>query len=40
MRNIFTGIDEILINGNFFDVEEEKVSTSLVDLLTEARRLP
>lgn len=40
LRNIFAGIDEILINGNFFDVEEEKVSTGLVDLLIEARRLP
>lgn len=40
IRNIFNGIDEILINGNFFDVDEEKVSTGLVELLTEARRLP
>jgi hypothetical protein len=34
LRNIFSGIDEILINGNFFDVEEEKISTGLVELLT------
>lgn len=29
-----------MINGNFFDVEEDKVSTNLIELLGEARRLP
>ena len=33
VKNIFNGINEIFINGNFFDVEEEKVSTSIVELL-------
>lgn len=37
---MFSGINEIFINGNFYDVEEDKVSTSIVELLGEARRLP
>ena len=40
LKNIFSGINEIFINGNFFDVEEDKVSTGIVELLGEARRLP
>jgi adenylate/nucleoside-diphosphate kinase len=40
IKNIFNGINEIFINANFFDVEEEKVSTSIVELLGEARKLP
>ena len=40
LKNIFDGINEIFINGNFFDVEEDKVSTNLVELLGDARRLP
>ena len=39
-KKIFDGIDEIFINGNFFEVDEEKISTNIVELLTEARRLP
>ncbi len=39
-KKIFEGIDEIFINGNFFEVDEEKISTNIVELLTEARRLP
>ena len=34
------GINEIFINGNFYDVDEESVSTPLVELLAQARRLP
>lgn len=30
----------VIINGNFFDVSEEIVSTPLVDLLVEAKKLP
>ena len=37
---MFSGINEIFINGNFYDVEEDKVSSSVVELLGEARRLP
>lgn len=33
IKNIFNGISEIFINANFFDVEEEKVSTSIIELL-------
>lgn len=40
VRNIFNGIEEILINGNYYDVPEESVQTPLVDLLMEAHRLP
>ena len=40
LKNIFDGINEIFINGNFFDVEEDKVSTNLVELLGDGRRLP
>ena len=28
------------MNGNFFDIDEEAVSTPIVDLLAQARRLP
>ena len=37
---MFEGINEIFINANFYDVEEDKVSTNLVELLGDARRLP
>lgn len=37
---MLSGIEEILIDGNFFDVDEEVISTNIVELLTEARRLP
>ncbi len=40
IKNIFNGINEIFINANFFEVEEDKVSTSIVELLGEARKLP
>ena len=33
LKNIFNGINDIFINCNFFDVEEERVSTNIVELL-------
>ena len=40
VKRIFNGINEIFINANFFEVEEEAVSTPLVELLAQSRRLP
>jgi len=37
---MFNGINEIFINGNYYDVEEEAVQTPFVDLLANARKLP
>jgi len=37
---MFNGLNEIFINGNFYDVEEEAVQTPFVDLLANARKLP
>lgn len=39
-RQIFKSAKDLLINGNFFDVAEDKVSTGLIELLSESRRLP
>lgn len=36
---IFKDVDSIFINGNFFEVEE-KVTTPLVELLKEMKKLP
>lgn len=30
----------VIINGNFFDASEEVISTPMVDLLVEAKKLP
>ena len=40
MKRIFNGINEIFINANFFEVDEEAVSTPIVELLAQSRRLP
>eukprot|EP00828_Plagiopyla_frontata_P023696 TRINITY_DN3029_c0_g1_i10.p1 TRINITY_DN3029_c0_g1~~TRINITY_DN3029_c0_g1_i10.p1 ORF type:complete len:1472 (-),score=263.93 TRINITY_DN3029_c0_g1_i10:1139-5554(-) len=37
---LFSGYQQILINGNFYDTEEDKVSTPLIELLTESKKLP
>ena len=37
---LLASYNEIFINGNFYDVEEDKVSMSMVDLLKEAKKLP
>jgi adenylate/nucleoside-diphosphate kinase len=37
---LLANYNEIFINGNFYDVEEDKVSLSMVDLLKEAKKLP
>jgi len=40
LQKILSGRDEMIINANMFDVEEEKVSTGLTELMSDARRLP
>ena len=30
---IFKGLNELLIDGNYFDVEEDTVATSLIQLM-------
>lgn len=37
---IFKEVQQSLINGNFFDVEEDAVTTALNELLVEAKKLP
>ena len=37
---LMSGYEDIFINGNFYDVEEDKVTTPLVELLTDAKKLP
>jgi adenylate/nucleoside-diphosphate kinase len=39
-KHIFEGMKQSIINGNFFDIEEEAVSTPLNELLVEAKKLP
>eukprot|EP00825_Cyclidium_porcatum_P011085 TRINITY_DN1566_c0_g1_i6.p1 TRINITY_DN1566_c0_g1~~TRINITY_DN1566_c0_g1_i6.p1 ORF type:complete len:1401 (+),score=376.97 TRINITY_DN1566_c0_g1_i6:144-4346(+) len=39
-KYIFKDIQQILVNGNFFDIEEDKVATPLIELLSESKRLP
>lgn len=40
LSSLISPLNEIFINGNFFDVEEEQVSTPILELLQEAKRLP
>lgn len=40
VKKMFSGINEIFMNGNYYDVEEDVVSTPFVDLLAQARKLP
>jgi len=40
VRRIFQGLEELVINGNMFDVEEGAIATPLVELLSDAKRLP
>lgn len=40
MQKILQGKDPLIINSNWFEIEDDKVSQSLVDLLYESRRLP
>lgn len=40
VKKIFSGINEIFINANFYDVDEETVQTPFVELLANARKLP
>lgn len=37
---VFSEVQQVFINGNFFDIDEELVSTQLTELLSEAKRLP
>lgn len=39
-KYIFADVNACFINGNFFDVDENKVSTPLVDLFTKSKKLP
>ena len=38
--HIFNDINEVLVDGNYFDVEEDQVSTPLIQLMQESRKLP
>ena len=40
MQHVLQGSDPYIINAKWFEVDEEKVSQGLVDLLYESRRLP
>ncbi len=40
IKEIFKNAKDLFINGNYFEVEEDKVSTTLFELLTESKRLP
>lgn len=37
---MLNGLDAYFIQGNWFDVDEEKVNQKFVDLLHESRRMP
>jgi hypothetical protein len=41
VKYLFRGVGGLLINGNFFDIDEEKdVAQGLFDLLTSTKKLP
>ncbi|CAG9329088.1 unnamed protein product [Blepharisma stoltei] len=40
MRDLLKGDKPLIINSRWFDIEEEKVSQNLIDILSESRRLP
>ena len=40
VNGLLKDVGGAFIDGNFFDVPEEVLSTSIVELLTEARKLP
>lgn len=40
MKNLLNGENPLVVNSRWFEVEEDKVSQNLTDLLFEARRLP
>lgn len=40
VNTILKDVGGTFIDGNFFDVQEDILSTSIVELLTEARKLP
>jgi adenylate/nucleoside-diphosphate kinase len=37
---IFKGMNELLIDGNYFDVEEDLVATPLIQLMQDSKKLP
>lgn len=37
---IFKGLNELLVDGNYFDVEEDVVATPLIQLMQESKKLP
>jgi adenylate/nucleoside-diphosphate kinase len=40
VNGILKNVGGVFIDGNFFDVPEDLLSTSIVELLVEARKLP
>ncbi|EGR31735.1 hypothetical protein IMG5_103090 [Ichthyophthirius multifiliis] len=40
MKLIMSDVKQVFINGNFFDLEEDLISMSLPELLSESRKLP
>lgn len=40
LSSLLSPLKEIFINGNFFDIDEEIISTPLLEMLQEAKRLP
>lgn len=40
VSGIMNNAQSLIIDGNFFDVPEELLQTSMVELLVEARKLP
>lgn len=40
LTSLLSPLNEIFINGNFFDLEEEQISTPLLEMLQESKRLP
>ena len=40
LTSLLTPLNEVFINGNFFDLEEEQIQTPLLEMLQESKRLP